>query len=76
MARAINVAHFDAWTVAIFGGLTFLVSLVSFSLVGLILGGGMSLVAYLEFVNAARLRRLELDAPKSWRSTRSCLDRS
>lgn len=64
VGRAIKVANFDAWTVAIFGGLTFIVALASVNVVGLLLGGGMSVVAYIEFVNTAKLRRLELDAPK------------
>jgi hypothetical protein len=64
IARAIAVAKFDAWTVAIFGGLTFIVGLASFSIVGTLLGAGMSYVAYAEFTEAARLRKLDPDAPK------------
>jgi hypothetical protein len=64
VARAIGVAKFDAWSVAIFGGLTFIVGLGTFSIVGTLLGAGMSYVAYAEFTEAAKLRKLDLDAPK------------
>ncbi len=62
--RAISVAKFDAWTVGIFGGLTLIVGLGSFSLVGVLLGAGMSYVAYSEFMNASKLRKLDLESPK------------
>ncbi|HTL27856.1 MAG TPA: hypothetical protein VL282_01485 [Tepidisphaeraceae bacterium] len=65
IGRAINVANFDAWTVGIFGGGTLIVALVSFSFVGLILGAGMTAVAYFELANAGKLRKLDLDAPKN-----------
>ena len=53
------VAKFDAWGVAIFAGLTLLVSLVSFSWSGFAVGAGMGIVAYVEFNGIARLRRLD-----------------
>jgi hypothetical protein len=62
--RAINYAKFDAWTVGIFGGLTLIVGLGTFSLVGVLLGAGMSYVAYSEFMNASALRKLDLNSPK------------
>jgi hypothetical protein len=64
ISRAIAVAKFDAWSVAIFGGLTFIVALASFSVVGAVLGAGMSYVAYAEFTESAKLRKLDPDAPK------------
>ncbi len=62
LRRAISVAKFDAWGVAFFGGLTFLASLVSFSLVGIALGMGMAIVAYVEFKGIERLRQLDPEA--------------
>lgn len=65
IGRAINVAQFDAWTVGFFGTATLIFALFSFSIVGLILGAGMTAVAYFELSNAGKLRKLELDAPKN-----------
>jgi hypothetical protein len=60
--RAVNYALFDAWGVAIFAGLTILGSLLDPA--GLPLGLGMAAIAFVEFRQAARLRRLEPDAAK------------
>jgi hypothetical protein len=60
--RALAVAQFDGWTVAIFAGLTLLFGI--FSPVGLLIGLAMAAVAFFEFRGAAQLRRLDLDAPK------------
>lgn len=59
LRRAVSVAKFDAWGVAIFGGLTLLGSLVSFSVIGTALGIGMAIVAYVEFKGIERLRQLD-----------------
>ena len=63
--RAISVAKFDGWSVGMFGALTFLVGAISFSWIGLLLGGGMLAVAWVEFRGADRLRRLDAGATKS-----------
>ena len=61
--RGVLVALFDAWTVAIFAGLTLLGGL--FHWIGLLLGAGMAAVAYVEFRGVKRLRRLDPSAPKT-----------
>jgi hypothetical protein len=63
--RALSVAKFDAWSVGIFGGLTFLCALASFSLVGLLLGGGMLAVFWIELRAADRLRKLDASTIKT-----------
>lgn len=47
--RAISVATFDAWTTAIFAAITLLGSLMGFSWSGILLGLGMSVVAFNSF---------------------------
>lgn len=61
--RAMRVAQFDGWATGIFGGLTFLFGL-SGSIVALLLGGGMCIVAFIEFKGAARLRKFDAEAPR------------
>ncbi|HEX8520862.1 MAG TPA: hypothetical protein VF669_01315 [Tepidisphaeraceae bacterium] len=61
---AVTLARFDFWGTAIFGGLTVLGSLVSFSLPGLLLGLAMAAVAYFEHHGANDLSNLELTAPR------------
>jgi hypothetical protein len=63
--RAISVAKFDAWTTGVFGALTLLFGLLSFSWVGLLLGIGMGIVTFVEFRGAQRLRQLDPDAAKT-----------
>lgn len=62
--RAISVAKFDAWTVAIFGGLTLSFALLSFSWFGILLGGGMCAIAWVEFRGAKGLRQFDPDATR------------
>lgn len=60
--RAVSVANFDGWTIAIFGAITLAMGLTDFTNIGLSLGLGA--VAYFELRNAARLKRLEPDAAR------------
>jgi hypothetical protein len=57
--RTIGIARGYGWATAIFAGLTLLVSLFSFSVVGILLGAGMAVVAAGEFRGAATLKRLD-----------------
>src|ERR1043165_8021066 len=50
--RAVAVAHFDGWGTAIFGALTLLGALLSFSWIAMLLGAGMIAVAVIEFRGA------------------------
>ena len=59
LRRMIAVAKFDAWGVAIFAGLTLAVALVSVSVIGVVVGAAMAIIAYVEFNGIARLRRLD-----------------
>lgn len=61
--RAMRVAQFDGWATGIFGGITFLCGF-SGSLVALVLGAGMLIVAFIEFKGAARLRKFDPGAPR------------
>jgi hypothetical protein len=61
--RAISVAKFDGWSVAIFGAFTAVLSIPN--IVGILLGIGMGAVAYVELSNAERVRKLEPDALKT-----------
>lgn len=60
--RAVSVAKFSGITTAIFAALTLAFSLTS--LVGLMLGVGMSIVAIFEFRGAAEITRLDRHAPR------------
>jgi hypothetical protein len=62
--RAVMVAYFDFWGVAVFAGLTLLGSLLSFSWPGLLVGIGMAIVAWVEFYGARDLKKLDPTAPK------------
>jgi hypothetical protein len=62
--RCNAVAAFSAWTTAIFGGITFLSSLPFLSVIGITLGAGMLVCAYIEFQAGAELKRLDLRAPR------------
>lgn len=61
--RAISVATFDAWAVAIFAGLTLMSAF--FGWIALPLGLGMAAVSYIEFRGVSRLRRLDPGAPRA-----------
>jgi hypothetical protein len=56
--RAAGVATGDGWMIAVFGGLTFLFGL-SGDLSGLLLGGAMCAIAFIEIEGAKRIRRLD-----------------
>jgi len=60
--RAVSVATFDGWTIAIFAALTFLCGLSSPATI--LLGLGMAVVSYVELTNAAKLRRVDPSAPR------------
>ncbi|MFH1748808.1 MAG: hypothetical protein ABIG44_17375 [Planctomycetota bacterium] len=55
--RAINVALFNAWSLAIFAALSLLIGL--FSLTSLVIGVALAVVAYNEFAGARLLRRYD-----------------
>jgi hypothetical protein len=57
--RATGVATFDAWATATFAGLTLLVTLMSFSLTGLLVGAGMAVVAWNGFRGLKMLKALD-----------------
>jgi hypothetical protein len=61
--RAISVAKFNAWTIAIFAGFTLIGAI--FSLWAALLGIGMAIVAYFEFQGAERLRKLDASVAKA-----------
>jgi len=62
--RAISVAKFDAWTVAIFAGFT-LLGVAFGSWVCAVLGIGMAVVSFVEFKGIERLRRLDPTVAKT-----------
>jgi hypothetical protein len=62
--RVAAVATGDAWTVAIFAGLSFICGL-SGGISGLAIGLAMGVVAYVEFTGASRVRRLEPAAART-----------
>jgi hypothetical protein len=57
LTNAVRYAVFDAWGIAVFGGLTMITGLTS--LPGLLLGCGMCIVAHFELRAASALRRLD-----------------
>ena len=59
--RVVRVAKFDAWTIALFAAPTFVCGLFG-GVTGVLLGGAMGAIAFVEFRNAGRLRRLDLSA--------------
>jgi hypothetical protein len=61
--RTAAYAIFDAWTIAIFAGISFICG-VSSDISGVIMGLCMGLIAYVEFTGAAQVRRLDPDAAK------------
>ncbi len=58
--RAISVAQFDGWTIAIFGGITLLTGITDWKSVGV--GGGLVAIAYVELRAASRLAKMDRDA--------------
>jgi len=70
--RAISVAKFDAWTIAIFAGLTFTGTFFG-SITAAILGIGMGAVAFVEFKGIDRLRRLDASVAKTLAINQCCL---
>ncbi|MGE5612144.1 MAG: hypothetical protein ACM359_23050 [Bacillota bacterium] len=60
--RAVAVATFDGWTLAIFAALSFVCGLSSIS--GILMGIGMGVVAWIELCGARQLRRLNAQAAK------------
>lgn len=60
--RAVSVANFDGWTVAIFGALTLVMGLTDVT--NIALGVGLGAVAFFELRNAGRLKRLDADAAR------------
>src|SRR5437762_3656804 len=57
LRRAISVASFDGWSIAIFAALTFVCSLTD--LLGLLMAIGLGAIACIELRGANKLRRLE-----------------
>jgi len=57
IGRAVTVARFDGWTLAVFAGLTFLMA--AFDWTNMIVGIGLGAIACVELYGANRLRRLE-----------------
>jgi hypothetical protein len=60
--RAASIAIMDGWVTAIFAAFSLMSGL--FSIVGLLVGIGMSVVAYIEFSGARKLRSLDERAAK------------
>ena len=62
ISRAASVATFSGWTMAVFAFITLFSGL--FSLVALLLGIGLTVVAYVELRGAKRMRQLDDTAPR------------
>jgi hypothetical protein len=60
VARAVSVARFDGWTMAIFAGLTLLMGITDIT--NIVLAVALGTVAYVELTGAAKLRRLDPSA--------------
>lgn len=61
ITRAAGVAAVSGWTMAVFAFITLLTGL--FSIVSLLLGAGLGVVAYFELRGSRKLRDLDLTAP-------------
>lgn len=59
IARAVSTGKFDGWTLAVFGGCTAVFGLMSFSLVGMLIGTVLCVIAIIELREVDRLARLE-----------------
>jgi hypothetical protein len=57
LRRAVSVATFDGWTIAIFAALTFVCGITSVS--NILIGVAMGIIAYIELAGAGRLRRVD-----------------
>lgn len=57
--RATSVAAIDAWSTAIFAGLSLLISAISFSFPGILVGMGMAVVSYNSFRGLKMMRKLD-----------------
>jgi hypothetical protein len=57
VGRAVSVARFDGWTIAIFAGLTFLMGVTDPG--NILMALGLGTAAYFELTGASRLRRLD-----------------
>jgi len=66
ITRATSVATISGWSMAVFAFMTLFIWLISgdFSLVALLLGIGLAVVAYVELRGAKRLRQLDDTAPR------------
>ncbi|HWB53577.1 MAG TPA: hypothetical protein VG722_05270 [Tepidisphaeraceae bacterium] len=64
VGRAITVASTDAWTTAIFAGISVLGSLIGFSIPGILLGLAMGVVSYNSFRGFHLLQKLDPDGAK------------
>jgi hypothetical protein len=64
LRRAIGLARFNGWSYAIAAVLTLVLGLVSTSVWGIVLGVGLTLIAFVELRGAAGLKRLDLQAPR------------
>ncbi|HWC97733.1 MAG TPA: hypothetical protein VG456_13305 [Candidatus Sulfopaludibacter sp.] len=61
--RAVFVANFDGWTIAIFGAITLAMGMSDAT--NIVLSLALGAVAYVELRNAARLKRLQPDAART-----------
>jgi hypothetical protein len=61
--RAVAVANFDGWTIAIFGAITLAMGMSDAT--NIVLSLALGAVAYVELRNAARLKRLQPDAART-----------
>jgi hypothetical protein len=59
--RAVSVARFNAWTMAIFGSVAVLGGMFNFAALGL--GAGLLAASWLEFRGAGAMRRLDRSGP-------------
>jgi hypothetical protein len=64
LRRAIAVATFDAWMIAVFAGLSFVAGLLGKDISGMVIGAGMGVIAYVEFDGTSRIRRLDASAAR------------
>lgn len=60
--RAASIAMFDAWCIAILGGLTLVLSLLDVT--ALLMGSAMCIIAFVEFRGVRSLRALDPAAPR------------
>ena len=63
IGRAVAIARFDGWSIAVFAGLTLLFGFTSVA--GVVMAAGLGVIAFFELRGAAALRRLEPAAARS-----------